>query len=982
MEPNFTWENWFFKSFHYDIPLKSLLQPGDKDDCIWMTLLFGTVPSWYSWPCIYLRCYLGPVICKRRPPPFHVTTRKKHTVCHSGELFALGNCFAIKPRLNVPSLHEQAITPNVKEYFINLFSFITRQTLLAYQLHMKTYVTNSTENGFCVRISLTAGLPYDVGRRVTTYKSTCRLSNSYRALSILNGNTKTGAHCQPNQITCKDKTCVSHKFLCTRHDDCSAVRCSCELAGKLIVDQKFCRNVCLPNNCSCPWHYFQCTCGGCIHMSSICDGVSDCRDSSDEICVIKIRATEPEEIEMEILLTETYFCLGFLCLSSQCIYQRKVNDLIPDCPGGGAEDEPQFLQLRYNSSHYDCRDPMEMSCIPGLPVCFTLEQFCLFEIDEDGNPRWCRNGAHLGDCSIMNCTNSYKCPESYCIPFHRVCDGFPDCIHGEEEERCHEYSCKGLLRCTATKVCFHPTYVCDGIPNCPSGDDEELCDMKFCPHNCDCFSYSISCAKGFSNTIPTMPLKLVKHISIMFYSMPYPDFYNISDQVELLILNLTRNSIRNICVPFQQNYESIIDLSHNEITSLQSACFEKLVSLKILSLAYNPLLVLHKDSLSSFSISYISLRKSPIKLLYGNSLSQYTKYYYLDMRGIRLQYLDSFAAEVLSEYIDVTFDDSRLCCLFTQQKYCVAENIRPALCTTLLPTWFIGYIILPTGVVITVVNIYAFHINLQLSQGSHHSKITAFLIFIDCVMASYLPAIGVAELHYKSTFVLVSERWQKGFICRLLESLSTVTTILSPFLSGLLVFLTSKGITNVKFYISEYSHTIAFTLVGITIISICFTLSLTMMSIFANGSFKSRRYICNMMGESDINSNTDTLFAISLSVLMLAMCIWITISSMKVILQIRKTTKEVEQISKIKLNSTRRKAVCKFMISLVIMKLILYVPYPLLQIILLYAENVPKVSSLYVVVSFIILECSLNPSAFVLRSLLAQRQKTGSWPYK
>ena len=623
-----------------------------------MILLFGRVPSWYSWPCVNLKCYIGLVICKKRleawrTPPYHVTTGNHFTICHSKEVFALSSCFRLNWNLNMWPLNESAITREVQEYFVNIFSFITRHTLLDYQLCMKIRLSGGKENDTCIKIATSTRLAYDITRYLITYKSS-KPSNSHRGLSIVTGNVYNRVHCQANQVTSKDGSCLSHHSACSLNHNPHDIRCSCELKGRTITDRYFCFNVCMPRNCTCSRHYFQCTSGGCIHMSSVCDRMSHCRDSSDEICAIKFHAPEYVEKVMTISLSNTFFCLGFLCNSGQCIYLKNVDDLIPNCPGGKAEDEPLYLDLRYNQKLHSCNDYTKIPCVPGLPACFTFQHLCLFDSDQEGNLLWCRNGAHLGECAGVNCTNSYKCPESYCIPFHRVCDGYPHCIHGEDEERCDTYWCKGLLRCTGTKICVHPAHVCDGFKNCPSGEDEELCDLSFCPYSCDCLSYSITCTDRKSDTIPILPSTSFKHISCVSSHMPYPDFYNIRDQRKLLILNLTGNHIRNICASFEDDgrfYGKLfmIDLSHNEITSLQPACFEKLVSLQILSLASNPLYVLHKNSLSSLSISYISIRSSKIKLLYGHSFNTNVTNYCLDITDIRLDYL----ALLLSNRISV-----------------------------------------------------------------------------------------------------------------------------------------------------------------------------------------------------------------------------------------------------------------------------------------------------------------------------------------
>ena len=37
----------------------------------------------------------------------------------------------------------------------------------------------------------------------------------------------------------------------------------------------------------------------------------------------------------------------------------------------------------------------------------------------------------------------YHCPDSFCLPFHKVCDGMLDCPEGEDEIHCNNYTCPG-----------------------------------------------------------------------------------------------------------------------------------------------------------------------------------------------------------------------------------------------------------------------------------------------------------------------------------------------------------------------------------------------------------------------------------------------------------------------------------------------------------------------------------------------------------
>ena len=191
----------------------------------------------------------------------------------------------------------------------------------------------------------------------------------------------------------------------------------------------------------------------------------------------------------------------------------------------------------------------------------------------------------------------------------------------------------------------------------------------------------------------------------------------------------------------------------------------------------------------------------------------------------------------------------------------------------------------------------------------------------------------------------------------------------------MLVFLTSQGIANAEFNIIDNSRFIIFTVAGITLTTLCFSVSLTIVNIITNNK-SGNRYVCNMLGYISFTSKADLSFAITLSILMVALTIWIATSAMKLILHIRRTTKELERISMMKLNSSQGKGgACKCMVLLITMKSIIFVPYPLLHLINLLGMKVPETTSVYAMLSFIVLESSLNPIVFVLRPLSRIRKR-------
>ena len=148
---------------------------------------------------------------------------------------------------------------------------------------------------------------------------------------------------------------------------------------------------------------------GCIDVASVCDGQINCADASDEICVTELMASKDYDNVIKITIDNRNFCLGFVCQSGQCLNMKYVDDLLPDCPGGQGEDEAKILQLRFEGRSFACENPAYFPCVSGLFVCFPLHAFCLYDPDEDRHPKWCKDGVHVGDCSGINCTNSFKC---------------------------------------------------------------------------------------------------------------------------------------------------------------------------------------------------------------------------------------------------------------------------------------------------------------------------------------------------------------------------------------------------------------------------------------------------------------------------------------------------------------------------------------------------------------------------------------------
>lgn len=143
-----------------------------------------------------------------------------------------------------------------------------------------------------------------------------------------------------------------------------------------------------------------------MHLS--CDMVSQCLNYKDE-----------EGCQMSGL------CNGHLCRDGSCLPRSLIYDLFPDCPGLTPNDEQDLLLPR--RSNRACSGG-RLPCQLLHSHCYDVEFYCVYDFDDNDNLYPCRNGGH--DCINSGCPGMFKCPSSYCIPTHRVCDARPDCPGG------------------------------------------------------------------------------------------------------------------------------------------------------------------------------------------------------------------------------------------------------------------------------------------------------------------------------------------------------------------------------------------------------------------------------------------------------------------------------------------------------------------------------------------------------------------------
>ena len=358
---------------------------------------------------------------------------------------------------------------------------------------------------------------------------------------------------------------------------------------------------------------------------------------------------------------------------------------------------------------------------------------------------------------------------------------------------------------------MHPGHVCDGIFQCPYLDDELACHF-LCPTNCLCQGYALVCPQPFNvTTIPKL-----RYIDVTYSGIKLQSFSNLPVLIYLKASFCNLTDLARLSLPNLRT----LDISYNDIMTLDMVVFTELPNLKQISVAANPISEFHSSINSkklnhllqidlSFSglesldpnvfdccekIRLVNLSFSQLKTIHNNFPTSDVEV--LDFGGTSLELFEKGVLSNLSKLTSIRVDDWRLCCpemlpdKFNLQM-CHGPEDSLASCTNLLGSEVIQgcvWVLFLLGITGNIFSIGWSKTIRHMPQGLRFMAIALFSTHL--LMSFSLGVILVADLWFSGNFVEHHVNWIQGSVCAAIGFITMFSFLLVfylPFISMVFV---------------------------------------------------------------------------------------------------------------------------------------------------------------------------------------------------
>ena len=550
----------------------------------------------------------------------------------------------------------------------------------------------------------------------------------------------------------------------------------------------------------CRQGQFQCHNQECISDFYVCDGYMDCSAGEDELhCSCQVTPAMDCLCQPMLNVVPPGKCVPFGNNLLTNVSENKMEDITGyKCSDGHitvkeCSDDESYYGFGMNKA-MGC-SMLQMSCIP-YSKCHDIGLLCQYDLDHNNQMIPCRNGFHLQKCEKYECTHSFKCYLSYCIPYRRVCDGVYDCIHGDDEDFCQENICDFILKCrtlSGTYSCIHSTEVCDGVRHCLHGEDELLCDVKPCQATCQCLGLAMHCSFMNMTHFPITSTTL-KYLAIMDSNLTVGHLHLMYlPLIEELVLS--ENTIEAICneVAGDSLFTGLpllkrLDLSYNKMSTISKPCILHNSLLRYLNLSHNRIIFIGKWAfMGVVELEILDISFNKIKTFDTNVYAELHNLLFIDIRSNPTNEVLIHTAFSVHTLVTNTVD---LCCAVNVSKCLMSDGDTPSCQQRLLPHnahIYLGII----GIMTIVLNLGSVLYNTHSKKSVAASKpgqkskaniqiyLSNCLNFTDCLCGLYLLLLVAADSKYTNSFT----GWRNSFLCTSLSFISMAYLCMSPILS-------------------------------------------------------------------------------------------------------------------------------------------------------------------------------------------------------
>ena len=530
---------------------------------------------------------------------------------------------------------------------------------------------------------------------------------------------------------------------------------------------------------------FFCASGSYISQLYICDGNVDCPyDNSDEMLafcknitnILKKKSSSvdyqgnlhyidakgnyqkfliPEE--REIVLDES----KFTCNNSMFHHPVFQDDLVADC-GPEGEDELILVSMLTTNAYTKCKYPGELPCREGHSKCYNITDICIYRLDIYSHNIPCRTGDHLQNCKEYECDTTFKCHQSYCIPWSYVNDGKWDCPKGEDEVFQSDV-CIHMYKCKIAQICVHLASLCDSQIDCPLGDDEILCGLKNtkCILFCQCLAYALYCQNAGAR-ISFIPYPF---ISISLVDVTPTLANGISKYFpNCLYIKLNRNSLTDVCHDFVSPTVILFDIKFNKISNISTGCFIFLFDLKAIYLDYNSIVSVNPLSfVSLFSLKVLSLSNNPLYSFANNVFLKTSAIELVSIKYVELTNVNAFKSLKVKLF---ETSDFHFCCIAPCNSQCSQNIPWFSSCSDLLPKVTMKICWIGVLILVFITNFISILICTWFDcLGTIFQKVVYSINFTDLIFVIYLSIIWFTDRTNIGNFMLYEEKWKADKLC-------------------------------------------------------------------------------------------------------------------------------------------------------------------------------------------------------------------------